>query len=397
MERLSGAPNDIINPNGLAFVVLTALPFIHYVLGGSKQSLVRLIYAALFTALLYALVLTGSRSGLIGLLVLTGAIILQSNHRMALLAIAGIVGVVLVGLMSNDLKDRYLSIADNATKNAATVVGRKQHLLDEIRVWSRRPLIGHGLGTSSEALSNQANRYQPSHNLYTEILVELGVFGLAIYLLFLASIFRNISAARSTVAALKGKVDREAVVRLAFYERCVTATLVFVVTCLVFSIASYGLSELYWYMIAGLTVAMRSLINAERGPVVPVSGRRSRKTIPKAAIQRRGIARPNLRPLSPNAPGLSRESERSKSQQCVSKPCHLHRDYERKPLLRSDPSRRVSGTFRRESSRPASVPISRTVPALIPSGRSVTSRSTNTGFPRDGASSWMPPESVRMM
>ena len=44
-----------------------------------------------------------------------------------------------------------------------------------------------------------------------------------------------------------------------------------------------------------------------------------------------------------------------------------------------------------ETTRSGSVPTNRTVPASTASGRSVTSRVTNTGFPSDGASSWIPP------
>src|SRR5690606_10311482 len=44
-----------------------------------------------------------------------------------------------------------------------------------------------------------------------------------------------------------------------------------------------------------------------------------------------------------------------------------------------------------------SVPTSLTVPADTASGRSVVSRMTSTGLPSDGASSWIPPESVKMM
>ena len=45
----------------------------------------------------------------------------------------------------------------------------------------------------------------------------------------------------------------------------------------------------------------------------------------------------------------------------------------------------------------SSVPASFNVPASIPSGRSVVSRRTITGFPSDGASSWIPPESVKII
>ena len=44
----------------------------------------------------------------------------------------------------------------------------------------------------------------------------------------------------------------------------------------------------------------------------------------------------------------------------------------------------------------ALVPTSRAVPAVMASGRSLVSRRTRTGLPSEGASSWMPPESVRM-
>ena len=42
----------------------------------------------------------------------------------------------------------------------------------------------------------------------------------------------------------------------------------------------------------------------------------------------------------------------------------------------------------------SSVPTSRSTPAAIPSGRSVTSRITSVGLPRAVASSSIPPESV---
>ena len=44
--------------------------------------------------------------------------------------------------------------------------------------------------------------------------------------------------------------------------------------------------------------------------------------------------------------------------------------------------------------RSVSEPTSRAQPACSDSTRSVTSRSTSAGTPKDGASSWMPPESV---
>lgn len=262
LERLAGAPNDIINPNGLAFVILTALPFLYYLIGGLKNLLMKAAVVGLLAALLYALVLTGSRSGMVGLLVIVAAIIFRSERRSAILVIAAIAGVLLVGVMTPDMRDRYLSLTNDDTRNAATTHGRIEHMLDEVEVASRRPLVGHGLGTSQEALANEAGRYQPSHNLYLEVMIELGIIGFVVYFMFLVSVFSNLREVRTALVSLgkqrgAGDGDRQ------FYERCTGAILVLVLMCLVFSIASYGLSELYWYLIAGLSVVLRNLLLTE--------------------------------------------------------------------------------------------------------------------------------------
>lgn len=262
LDRLAGAPDDIINPNGLAFVILTALPFLYYLIGGSRRTIIRLAVIALLAALLYALVLTGSRSGMVGLLVVVAAIILRSKRRTVILVVATISAVLLVGIMTPDMKDRYLSLTDDDTRNAATTHGRMQHMLDEVQVASHRPFVGHGLGTSQEALANEVGRYQPSHNLYLEAMIELGMIGTIIYLMFLASIFGNLKEIRTAIASL-GRQRGEDTDSWRFYERCTGATLVLALMCLVFSIASYGLSEFYWYLIAGLCVALRNLLVAE--------------------------------------------------------------------------------------------------------------------------------------
>jgi putative inorganic carbon (hco3(-)) transporter len=268
MDRLAGAPHDIINPNGLAFVVLTALPFLHYLLGGSPKIVARLLYVALLPPILYAFILTGSRSGMVGLLVLYGIIMLRSRHKLLLGAAAALATVALLGVMSADLSDRYRSITDADTRHAATAQGRLSSITGELRVGLERPLLGHGLGTSREALANVAGRDQIAHNLYTEVFIELGAIGLAIYLLFLFSVFINVRSVGQEQRRLRDAphtgADPPVADRLAFYQRLADATLVYFLMALVFSLASYGLSNHYWYMVAGLSVALRGLMVRER-------------------------------------------------------------------------------------------------------------------------------------
>ena len=36
LNRLSGAPSDVINPNGLAFVIIIALPFMYLLIANAR-------------------------------------------------------------------------------------------------------------------------------------------------------------------------------------------------------------------------------------------------------------------------------------------------------------------------------------------------------------------------
>jgi putative inorganic carbon (hco3(-)) transporter len=273
MNRLSGAPGDIINPNGLAFVVLTALPFLHYLFGGSPRVLLKALYIVLAPLLLYAFLLTGSRSGMVGLLIVAGVIVAKSRHRFVLGVIAVVGSAFLLGTLSLDMKDRYLSLVDSTAQHGATREGRIESVKTEMRVGLERPIFGHGLGTSREALFNVSRRDKIAHNLYTEVFIETGIVGLLLFLLVLRSILGNVQRVRPAVDRLANAVRRgtnESIgVRLGFYQRLADATFVWVVMCLVFSLASYGLSEFYWYMIAGLSVCLVRVVMLEEAALAP--------------------------------------------------------------------------------------------------------------------------------
>jgi O-antigen ligase len=269
LERLSGAPHDIVNPNGLAFIILTAVPYLHYLLGGSPKFYNKFLYAALGGALVYALVLTGSRSGMVGIVVIAGVIFWRSKHKVLMLAAGAIVSVALVAAMTPDMRDRYLSIAGAGTSagNIETRDGRLQGMLNEIKVGLTKPVFGHGLGTSAEANFNVSGSLYIAHNLYNEIFIELGIIGLAIYLAFLASLVKNVRAVRQAFLAADWRSSGDAKSQDAnFVIRCGDATLTFSFMCIVFSIASYGLSQWYWYFAAGISVVLANFARATAAP-----------------------------------------------------------------------------------------------------------------------------------
>ena len=254
LNRLSGAPSDVVNPNGLAFIICTVLPFLYLMARSSAKG--RLAFLAFTPACIYALVLTGSRSGILGLAIVFLGIVVKSKKRLVWMSAGVFLIVVGFPLLSPDMQDRYLSILGMGEKNAATVEGRMAGVEDNLAVALRRPVFGHGLGTSREANANFGAADQLAHNLYAEVAQELGFAGLAIFALFLKSIVSAFAACKRAYARQEGSV----------YLRGLVDTMqIFLAMNFLFSFSSYGLSSYEWYLLGGFAVAIQRLAGETTG------------------------------------------------------------------------------------------------------------------------------------
>jgi O-antigen ligase len=249
--RLAGAPADIINPNGLAFVIATVIPFLHYVYGLSgKKSF--LIYLLLVPILLYTMLLTLSRSGILALGIIAFGIWIKSAHKFLLIVI-GVIGLVVIFLNLNEVqKDRYLSIVSDDARQSGSASGRIEGWFTDFEVALNRPLFGHGLGTSMEANWNVAGKNQISHILWAEVWQEIGLIGLVLFILYLRAMIYNFRDAGRIIKARLPESD--------FLYRSVQAMQVWLLMNMLFSLASYGLKSYEWYLFGGLSVVLMNLV-----------------------------------------------------------------------------------------------------------------------------------------
>ena len=255
LARLSGSPWDVINPNGLAAIICTVLLFLYYLAGLSWVN--TLAFLILTPACLYALALTGSRSGMVALAVIFAVILVKSRYRL-LIGVAGVVAVVAgFQFLSPDQQDRYLSLFGSGEKNLETADQRIGGIQSDFEVALRRPIVGHGLGTSHEANANYGGRDQPSHNLYLEVWQELGLIGLVMFLLFLKTVLTASYELRREYAHADPSP---------FPLRLVDALQVWLWMNLIFSLASYGLSDYEWYLMAGLLFVLRRFVAVPLAP-----------------------------------------------------------------------------------------------------------------------------------
>ena len=245
-QRLSGAPSDVINPNELGFVIATAFPFLYYLLWLGRWK-TKILFLTLAPFLLYALILTMSRGAMIAMLVIAWFIFKDSNKK-PFLALVGVATLVAMwSVMSPEQKDRYLSLVDSDAKQAASADGRIQGMINEFKIGLERPIFGHGLGTTGEAKFHLKGRAQAAHNLYAELLMEVGIIGLFIFIYYMKSIY--------LVYKNNSRIIGELTEDRWFYVRLNKAIVALFWMYAVYSMNYWGLSVYYWYLLGGLSIA----------------------------------------------------------------------------------------------------------------------------------------------
>jgi len=252
MDRLSGAPHDIVNPNGLAYIVVSVIPFLYYLTAVSLKN--KVIFALTIPMYLYVLVLTESRSGIIALMAVYAGIVIKSRKKTLLVSIGVLCAILFFVKLPYETKIRYLSIIDPTTVHSDTMRGRIEGMKQSFDIAMHRPIVGHGIGTNGEATWNVSRWSQISHILFGEVAIELGYVGLIIFLFFLKAIILDSIANMQLIRQREESKDLLALVN---------AVQVYLFMNLVFAFASYGLSSYEWYLIAGLTVVIRNLIVSE--------------------------------------------------------------------------------------------------------------------------------------
>ncbi len=255
LQRLSGSPHDVINPNQLAWVIVTIVPFLYY-FGWQKGAILRLGSFAVMPLLAYALLLTGSRTGLICLVVMIIALAVYSGRRKVALAI--VLFLILPGLflsmkyLSPSLQDRYDSLINTQSAHRETMDARFGSTLAELVTVLHRPIFGHGLGSSKETNANVGNSRHPqlSHNIYVETLQEVGVVGFLIFFYYVFVIFKVLSKLRADALRMENL----------FFVNLANTCLAWSVMNIIYGLACFGLNSWEWYLFGGITAAAQQIV-----------------------------------------------------------------------------------------------------------------------------------------
>jgi O-antigen ligase len=275
-ERFSGGGQDL---NYLAYMFSVSILIAIY-LSRNQRPLDRFLRWGYWVFAAWCVVqalLTGSRGGMLSLLATAffAAFMLGMKFRkiavktllkiiMWLVVLIGIGTPVAMWLVPQELLARL------------TLKGGGGTSLEEdprVRIWTRgweefkkAPVLGHGLAAFYVLSEDSKGHRSAPHNTYLSLLVEMGIVGLALYLLFLALLFREVW-------------------RLPHRERLLWIGILSITLLNCFTCGSQG-DKFTWFL-----YALCAVQGAALGPLA--NKRRSRPPLP------RGVAPPVIAPFHP--------------------------------------------------------------------------------------------------
>jgi O-antigen ligase/polysaccharide polymerase Wzy-like membrane protein len=194
--RLIGVDKTLGDPNSFGASIVYALPFLRLFWLTSRDRLTKLFlinYGALSGL---CILLTGSRSALLGLLAWSGIVIVASRRRFRFLALGCMLAICAFVALPGELQNRFETIINPEVGPKNAQVSGEGRLLGLIQGWElfqKFPLTGCGPGVWRLATGSTIE----SHSLYGQLMGELGGLGIVTFGCFVLTFVVGLRQLRS--------------------------------------------------------------------------------------------------------------------------------------------------------------------------------------------------------
>lgn len=271
--RLHGSTPLYAHPNSFAGMAIGTLPFIVCLFKSAKTSF-KMILATMFYLSFFVIIFSGSRTAYLGVVFLFFWFFVK-NKKIATIIIVCLVLLVSSGaFVESQYYGRFLTIFSGVDKEGSSIEKRKEILSDALDVLVIHP-FGVGIAAFPTVRQSMFGRIQDTHNLYLEVLTNLGVQGFVVFLGFLVSIVSSLRKTSKKIALLidslgwqgkeedfgKNNSDDQSVLCLKIIQSISTAVLVFLLIRIVLGMFGMDFYEIYWWFSLGLVVAIHNMVN----------------------------------------------------------------------------------------------------------------------------------------
>ncbi len=181
--------------NNLAMTLALGLPIAWYLGTTARNPVMRWIFRAYIPLCILATALSGSRGGLltlmVALLVIPLTITLSAGRLTAAIALLALSGAITVAYVPEAVVERLGTTGSEVED--ASFGGRFKLWVAGVHAFTRKPLMGYGVSGFIPAVKPELGPMAlVAHNSFLSILVEEGLIGLMFFLIMLLSIFQSI-------------------------------------------------------------------------------------------------------------------------------------------------------------------------------------------------------------
>lgn len=254
IPRLHGSTSMYGHPNSFSGFAVGCLPFASLLLMCVKNRILQLGLLAILGFSLLIIVTTGSRTGYVA--VVLGSLYLFSQLKTSKSKIFIFMLLSMIAAMifvPSEYKERFNSIFSGEEKEGHSSERRMEIIEDAIVIYKKYPL-GIGLQAFPKVRDNMFGRSQNTHNLYLEVLTNIGPIGFIVFSIF---VFKLITLNTQNIKTLAShqieNINKEFLINLS------KATIGYILMRLLLGLFGMDLYEIYWWVALGLTLAITKL------------------------------------------------------------------------------------------------------------------------------------------
>lgn len=251
IERAEGLAGT--DPNTLAVSIMLALPFMLFSVQWIKNNILKIVPLVFLAAGIFTIAITGSRAGVIGLVSVAFTVWLVSKKKMITAVVAIFVLIIGWFALPPQYQMRYASIFNEERDPSSE--GRIDAWKAGWGMFKANPITGIGVDCFPLAYGSgdysDTHVYLRPHNMYVQIISELGLVGLITFGALVWYIMRSNFRLRKRLKDA-GKSDH-AFMWISYAITCSIGAL------FITSIFGHSLFRAHWYVCGALTAVMMTL------------------------------------------------------------------------------------------------------------------------------------------
>lgn len=256
---IGGGSGWLSNANRFAFMCLLGMSLLFYFSAIIKNKILTIVTIPLSLAFAILILFSGSRSGLMSLLIAGGWLLTRrssmSTHTRLGIVLFGLVAALSIfPTLPPKLQERLLNLNpfNPQGEGSTSTEVRVTTVVESVEIFAHYPLTGVGIGNFRWVNFYYNNNFKPPHNSYMWALAEGGLFIFLLYIVLFRTLFKRLRT-----------------IRLLFYNDSELPYIgewlsFYLLAFLFFSFfADVWLEEIHLYMITGLAIILHRLATQE--------------------------------------------------------------------------------------------------------------------------------------